>query len=100
MTEERDYALETWTIHASLDPADTTGTLVPAIYPSTAYLRPSLDEPGEFTYSRRGNPTRNALERVLARLHGAERAIAFGSGMAAVAAVGAMQTGENPLEGV
>jgi hypothetical protein len=24
-----DYALETWTIHAGVDPTDTTGALVP-----------------------------------------------------------------------
>src|SRR5207248_6777928 len=71
-----------------VDPTDTTGALVPAIHPSTAFVRPGLDEPGEFTYSRRSNPTRDALEHVLARLHGAERAVAFGSGMAAVTAVG------------
>jgi cystathionine beta-lyase/cystathionine gamma-synthase len=85
---ERDYALETWTIHAGDDPTDTTGALVPAIYPAAAYVRPALDEPGEFTYSRRGNPTRAALEHVLARLHDAQRAVAFGSGMAAVTSVG------------
>ena len=85
---EREYALETWTIHAGEDPTDTTGALVPSIHPSAAYARTRLDEPGEFTYSRRGNPTRAALERVLARLHAAERAVAFGSGMAAVTAVG------------
>jgi cystathionine beta-lyase/cystathionine gamma-synthase len=86
--DEPQYALETWTIHAGVDPTDTTGALVPAIHPSTAYVRPGLDEPGEFTYSRRSNPTRAALEHVLARLHGAQRAVAFGSGMAAVTAVG------------
>jgi cystathionine beta-lyase/cystathionine gamma-synthase len=85
--DEPQYALETWTIHAGVDPTDTTGALVPAIHPSTAYVRPGLDEPGEFTYSRRSNPTRAALEHVLARLHGAQRAVAFGSGMAAVTAV-------------
>jgi cystathionine beta-lyase/cystathionine gamma-synthase len=85
---EGDYALETWTIHAGSDPTDTTGALVPAIHPASAYVRPGLDEEGEFTYSRRGNPTRAALERVLARLHGARRAVTFGSGMAAVTAVG------------
>jgi cystathionine beta-lyase/cystathionine gamma-synthase len=81
------YAFETWLIHGGMDPTDTTGALVPPIHPSTAYSRPRLDEPGEFMYSRRNNPTRAALERVLARLHGAERAVAFGSGMAAVTAV-------------
>jgi len=85
---DRAYALETWTIHAGLDPTDTTGALVPAIHPSAAYARQRLDQPGEFTYSRRGNPTRAALEQVLARLHGAAHAAAFGSGMAAVTAVG------------
>src|SRR5213082_1596289 len=85
---DREYALETWTIHAAADPTDTTGALVPAIHPSTAYARQHLDEPGEFTYSRRGNPTRLALERVLARLHAAQHAATFGSGMAAVTAVG------------
>jgi cystathionine beta-lyase/cystathionine gamma-synthase len=52
------------------------------------YARAGLDRPREFMYSRRDNPTRAALERVLARLHGAQRAVAFGSGMAAVTAVG------------
>src|SRR5882762_141557 len=84
----RDYALETWTIHAGVDSTDTTGALVPAIHPSVAFARERLDEPGEFTYSRRSNPTRAALEHVLARLHGAQYAAAFGSGMAAVTAVG------------
>src|SRR4030088_1086490 len=84
----RDYALETWTIHAGVDPTDTTGALVPAIHPSVAFARERLDEPGEFMYSRRSNPTRAALEHVLARLHGAQYAAAFGSGMAAVTAVG------------
>src|SRR2546422_3685018 len=72
-------------IHADIDP---TGALVPPIYPAVGYVRPKLDEPGEFMYSRRDNPTRQALEHVLARLHGAQRAVAFGSGMAAVTAVG------------
>ena len=85
---DREYAVETWTIHAGIDASDTTGALVPAIHPAAAYVRPALDEPGEFTYSRRGNPTRATLEHVLAALHGARRAVAFGSGMAAVTAVG------------
>lgn len=83
-----EYALETWLIHGAADPTDTTGALVPAIHPSVGFARERLDEPGEFMYTRRSNPTRAALERVLARLHGAQRAIAFGSGMAAVTAVG------------
>src|SRR5436305_8219088 len=82
------YELETWTIHAGIDVEDPTGALVPPVYPSVGYARDRLDEPREYTYSRRSNPTRAALEQVLARLHGARHAVAFGSGMAAVTAVG------------
>lgn len=81
------YALETWTIHAGVDSTDSTGALVPPIHPASAFVREKLDEPGEYIYSRRSNPTRTAVEKVLARLHGAQHAAAFGSGMAAVAAV-------------
>jgi cystathionine gamma-synthase len=83
-----DYALETWTIHAGFDETDPHAGLVPPIHPSAAFVRPELDAPGEYIYSRRSNPTRTMLERVLARLHGARHAAAFGSGMAAVTAVG------------
>ncbi|HET6316474.1 MAG TPA: aminotransferase class I/II-fold pyridoxal phosphate-dependent enzyme, partial [Chloroflexota bacterium] len=85
---ERDYAFETLAIHAGVDEADQTGALVPPIYPSVGYARAGLDAPREYIYSRRDNPTRAALEHALARLHGAQRAVAFGSGMAAVTAVG------------
>ena len=61
---------------------------MPPIHPTAAFARPSLDDPGEFRYSRHANPTRAALEQVLCRLHGARHAAAFGSGMAAVGAVG------------
>jgi cystathionine beta-lyase/cystathionine gamma-synthase len=81
----REYALETWTIHTELD---STGALVPPIYPAVGYVRPKLDRPSEFIYSRRDNPTRHALEQILAKLHGADRAVTFASGMAAVTAVG------------
>jgi len=83
-----EFAIETWLIHAGVDETDSTGALVPPIHPSTAFAREGVDEPREFTYSRRSNPTRAALERALARLHGAQHAVAFGSGMAAVTAVG------------
>jgi hypothetical protein len=39
----REYALETWTIHAGVDPTDTTGALVPAMHLSAAYAREKLD---------------------------------------------------------
>src|SRR5262245_41604829 len=53
-------------------------------YPDSA----SADRAAEgeaYLYSRHANPTTEAFERALADLEGAEAAVAFGSGMAAVA---------------
>ena len=83
-----NYALETWAIHAGVDHTDSTRALVAPIHPTAAFARRSLDDAGEFRYSRHANPTRSTVEQVLCRLHGARHAATFGSGMAAVGAVG------------
>ncbi|AKQ69096.1 Cystathionine beta-lyase [Myxococcus hansupus] len=49
--------------------------------------QPGLETPGEFDYARSGNPTRKALEGVLAALDEGAAAFAFSSGMAAVSNV-------------
>jgi cystathionine beta-lyase len=41
----------------------------------------------KYDYARSGNPTRTALEEIIAGLEGGERGCAFGSGIAAVASV-------------
>lgn len=61
-------------------------TSVP-LYQTATFVQKSAEAPGPYDYSRSGNPTRAALESQLAALEGAERALAYGSGMAAVAAV-------------
>jgi cystathionine gamma-synthase len=81
-----DLGIETRLVHLGRDESDQTGALVPPIHPAAAFARGSLDEQAIYGYSRRGNPTRAALERTLAALHGGKRAFAFGSGMGAVTA--------------
>ncbi|MBM4417623.1 MAG: PLP-dependent transferase [Chloroflexi bacterium] len=76
--------LETRIVHAGRDATDRTGALVPPIHLAAAFSRESLDVAPAFVYSRRGNPTRRALEDALAELHEAEHCFAFGSGMGAV----------------
>ncbi|RVW36024.1 Cystathionine beta-lyase, chloroplastic [Vitis vinifera] len=49
--------------------------------------KPSATENGPYDYTRSGNPTRDVLESLLARLDKADRAFCFTSGMAALAAV-------------
>jgi cystathionine gamma-synthase len=80
-------AIETRLVHLGRDDTDQTGALVPPIHPTAAFARESLDVTPRFGYSRRGNPTRAALETALGSLHGARHAFGFGSGIAAVTAV-------------
>jgi cystathionine beta-lyase/cystathionine gamma-synthase len=79
--------IDTRIVHLGRDETDPTGALVPPIHPAAAFARESLEATPRFFYSRRGNPTRHALERALAELHGAKHCFAFGSGMGAVTAV-------------
>jgi cystathionine gamma-synthase len=77
-------------VHLGRDATDRTGALVPPIHPAAAFARERTDVPGEFGYSRRGNPTRRALEGALAELHGARHCFTFGSGMGAVTAAASL----------
>jgi cystathionine beta-lyase/cystathionine gamma-synthase len=70
-------------------------SLAPALWASTAwesdgladaYRRATTNRPGEF-YSRYSNPTVRSFEDAIAALEGAEDALAFASGMGAIATV-------------
>lgn len=65
-----------------LDPH--TGALSIPIYQASTYHQHDIDHPGKYEYSRSGNPTREALEKVLAALENGTNACAFASGMAAI----------------
>lgn len=66
---------------------DTYHAVVPPIYLSTTYAQEKLGEFGEFAYGRGGNPTRNNLEQLFAKIEGVDYSYAFASGMAATTAV-------------
>ncbi len=57
------------------------------IYQTATFAQESALEFGRYDYTRSGNPTRDVLERHVARLESASRAFAFASGMAAIAAL-------------
>lgn len=75
---------ETAAIHAGQDPDPATGAAVVPIYQTSTYVQEAVAEHKGFEYSRTDNPTRRALETCLAALEGAEHAVAFASGMAAI----------------
>ena len=67
---------------------DSREALSMPIYQTAAFAHPDLGHsPDRFYYTRLTNPTRNHLEETVAALEGAEKAIAFTSGMAAITAV-------------
>ncbi|MGK0467721.1 trans-sulfuration enzyme family protein [Clostridium sp.] len=74
-------------IHAGVDGDELTGAVNVPIYQTSTYKQQSLGEFKGFEYSRTGNPTRDALEKLMAELEGGARGFAFGSGMAAITAV-------------
>lgn len=71
-------------IHGShaIDPA--TGALSVPVCQTSTFAQKSVDHFGRYDYARSGNPTREALEDVIADLEGGSAAFAFGSGMAAI----------------
>ena len=75
---------ETSAIHAGQDPDPTTGAAVVPIYQTSTYVQEAVALHKGFEYSRTDNPTRRALETCLAALEGAEHAVTFASGMAAL----------------
>ena len=57
------------------------------IYQTSTYEQSGIGETPKWEYSRTGNPTRAALEALIAELEGGRAGFAFASGMAAITAV-------------
>jgi len=74
-------------IHAGQGPDAATGATVVPIYATSTFTQEAPGRHKGYEYSRSGNPTRASLETCLASLEGAERALAFASGLAATTAV-------------
>lgn len=76
--------LKTRLVRSGLPGDPPTGAVNPPIYLSTTFEQESPGKPGAYEYIRTGNPTREALEKVMAELEGGARGLAFASGMAAL----------------
>lgn len=86
MTRKPDFDFMAETIAAAHGVASDVpfGAVSPPIYMSSTYEFPGFDQPGRYDYGRSGNPTRDLLADVLARLEGGAGAIITSSGMAAI----------------
>ena len=74
---------ETRAIHEGQEPDPATGALSPPIYQTSTYVQEAVGVHKGYDYSRVGNPTRTALQTVLASLEGAEFGAAYSSGIGA-----------------
>lgn len=79
--------LKTKVIHGGIATDSTTGAVSVPIYQTSTYQQDALGQPKDYEYSRSGNPTRHALERLIADLEGGIQGFAFGSGLAGIHAV-------------
>ncbi|MFQ3567210.1 MAG: cystathionine gamma-synthase [Aggregatilineales bacterium] len=80
----RDYRFETLAIHAGQEPDPTTGAIMTPIYQTSTFVQRAPGEHSGYEYSRSGNPTRTALEGLIAALEGGRYGLAFASGLAAI----------------
>ncbi|MDO4478834.1 MAG: PLP-dependent aspartate aminotransferase family protein [Lachnospiraceae bacterium] len=81
--------IETKCLHLENEVADDHhyGAISYPIYQSATYAHPEVGQSTGFDYSRLQNPTRQQLEKVVASLENGLDALAFSSGMAAIAAM-------------
>lgn len=72
-------------IHGNDDKYDRTGAVSVPIFQTATFTHPSVGQSTGYDYSRLQNPTREHLEKTLAKLEQGIDAMAFSSGMAALA---------------
>ena len=79
--------LESAVIHGGIYGDKSTGAVNVPIYQTSTYEQSGLGQNNGWEYSRTGNPTRAALEALIAELEGGTAGFAFASGMAAITCV-------------
>jgi len=79
--------IESALIHGGVFGDALTHSVNVPIYQTSTYQQFELEGSPKWEYSRTGNPTRTALEALIAELEGGTAGFAFASGMAAITAV-------------
>ena len=76
--------LDSLLIHGGVDGDEKTGAVAVPVYQTSTYKQDGLGRTRGWEYSRTGNPTRDALEKLIAELEQGEYGFAFASGLAAI----------------
>ncbi|GMB96187.1 cystathionine gamma-synthase [Helicobacter sp. NHP22-001] len=92
--------LQTKCIHGGISEDTATGAVSVPIYQTSTYHQEKVGQHKGYEYSRSGNPTRFALEELIAALEGGVKGFAFASGLAGIHATLALfQSGDHVLLG-
>ena len=83
-TKDMSLKINTLLIHGGTDGDETTGAVNVPVYQTTTYKQDGLGETRGWEYSRTGNPTRDALEKLIADLEQGKYGLAFATGLAAI----------------
>lgn len=86
-TGETSWGFATRAIHVGQDPEAVTGAVTVPVFQTSTFAQEAVGKHSGYEYGRTGNPTRTALQRVLASLEEASFGVAFASGLAAEDAV-------------
>lgn len=79
-----DYDFSTRAIRTGQAFDPTTGAVIPPVYFTTTFVQDGIGGfRNGYEYARGGNPTRTALEQLIAGLEGGDRGFSFASGLAA-----------------
>lgn len=74
-------------IHAGQKHEETSGAVMPPVFFTSTYVQEKPNVHKGYDYARVGNPTRTALENLIAGLENANKCACFSSGVAAIDAI-------------
>jgi cystathionine beta-lyase len=87
MEQKNELTIQSRVLHTGVEVDPYTKAASVPIYQASTYHWEAFDEDPKYDYSRSLNPTREALEHVIAEISGAKYGYAFATGMAAISAV-------------
>lgn len=84
MSNTDGLKLNSLLIHGGIDGDEITGAVNVPVYQTSTYKQDGIGKNRGWEYSRTGNPTRAALEKLIADLEHGKHGLAFASGLAAI----------------
>ncbi len=88
---------QTIAVRGGIDTDTQHGAVVPPIYLSSNYTFDGYNNPREYDYARRGNPTRSQFAKTLAELEGGTYGVITSTGLSAIMTIIQLLTPEDTL---